>query len=81
MIYKRTFVPNVKNHTIKIPRQFFGKKVEVIVVELGSYTNDKNPSPPFGKKISINELFENFGAAPDFPTIDKIRVKAWPSKW
>jgi hypothetical protein len=81
MIYKRTLIPNAGNHTIKIPRKFFGKKVEVTVVELGNYTKDKNPSPPSGKKISINELFENFGAAPDFPSVDRIRDKAWPSKW
>ncbi|MDB4920019.1 hypothetical protein [Mucilaginibacter sp.] len=81
MIYKQTLVPDKKNHSIEMPEQFFGKKVEVIVVELGNANQNEHPAPPVGKKISVNELFESFGAAPDFPSIDEIKDKAWPSKW
>jgi hypothetical protein len=81
MVYKQVLFPDKKNHSIEMPEQFFGKKVEVIVVELSDSTKDANPIPPAGKAISINELFESFGTAPDFPSIEKIRDKAWPSKW
>ena len=81
IMYKQALVPDKKNHSIEIPEKFFGKKVEVIVVELGNATKEIHPSPPQGKKINVNELFESFGAAPDFPSIDEIRDKAWPTKW
>jgi hypothetical protein len=80
-VYKQVLTPDKNNHSIEMPEQFFGKKVEVIVVELSEGTEDVNPIPPPGKKVSVNDLFENFGAAPDFPSIEKIRTKAWPSKW
>jgi hypothetical protein len=80
-MYKQVLVPDKRNHTIEMPEQFFGKKVEVTVVEVGDSTKMLNPVPPIGKEISVNELFESFGAAPDFPSIDEIRAKAWPSKW
>ncbi len=80
-MYKQVLVPDKKNHTIEMPERFFGKKVEVIVVEIGDAVTDVHPSPPAGKKIAISELFENFGAAPDFPSAEEIRDKAWPAKW
>jgi hypothetical protein len=64
-MYKQVLIPDKKNHSIEMPEQFFGN----------------NPAPPAGKKTTINELLESFGAAPDFPTTDEIRAKAWASKW
>ena len=64
-----------------MPEEFFGKKVEVIVVEIGDPVSEVQPTPSLGKNISVDELFENFGAAPDFPSVEDIRAKAWPSKW
>ncbi len=80
-MYKQVLTPNKQNHTIEMPEQFFGKKVEVIVVEINDPAQNNKPEPPAGKKIVVNELFENFGTAPNFPTIDEIRTKAWDSKW
>jgi hypothetical protein len=80
-MYKQVLIPDKKNHTIEMPEKFFGKKVEVIVVEIGDAITHAHPSPPPGKKIAISELFESFGAAPDFPSAEDIRSKAWPSKW
>jgi hypothetical protein len=80
-MYKQILVPDKKNHSIEMPEKFFGKKVEVTVVEIADSTLDANPVPPFGKKIKANELFESFGMAPDFPSVEEIRTKAWPSKW
>jgi len=80
-MYKQVLVPDEKNHSIEMAKKFFGKKVEVIVVEIGSSAVPSHPTPPEGRKINVSELFENFGAAPDFPSIDEIRDKAWTSKW
>jgi hypothetical protein len=79
MIYKQTLIPDKKNHSVEMPEEFFGKKVEVIIMEIDSSIT--HPALPPGKKVSKNELFESFGLAPDFPSVDEIRDKAWPSKW
>jgi hypothetical protein len=79
MVYRQTLVPDKENHSIEMPEQFFGKKVEVIVMDV--VATDKFPAPPVGKTVSMNDLFEDFGAAPNFPSIEEIRTKAWPSKW
>jgi len=82
MVYRQTLVPDKENHSIEMPEQFFGKKVEAIVIDVTANTTaDKLPTPPAGKVISKDTLFENFGAAPDFPSVEEIRTKAWPSKW
>ena len=80
-MYKQIFIPDKKNHSIEMPEKFFGKKVEVIVVEVGNSTSKNQPIPPAGKEVSVNKLFENFGTAPDFPSVEEIRTKAWNSKW
>ncbi|MDB5124333.1 MAG: hypothetical protein JWP94_2462 [Mucilaginibacter sp.] len=80
-MHKQILVPDKKNHSIEMPEKFFGKKVEVIVVELADSAKNVHPVPPVGKEVAVNELFENFGAAPDFPSGDEIRDKTWPSKW
>lgn len=80
-MYKQVLIPDKKNHSIEMPERFFGKKVEVIVVEIGESISREHPAPPAGKTISVNELFENFGAAPNFPSVEETRAKAWPSKW
>lgn len=59
----------------------FGKKVEVIVLEIGNSTSDEHPAPLLGKKILVSELFDNFGVAAQFPLVEEIRAKAWASKW
>lgn len=80
-MYKQILIPDKKNHTIEMPERFFGKKVEVIVVEVTDHNSHNLPTPPAGKKINVKELFEDFGSAPDFPSVDEVRAKAWPSKW
>jgi hypothetical protein len=81
MTYKQILVPDKKNHTIEMPEEFFGKKVEITVVEIVSSTSNTYPVAPLGKKVKADELFESFGKAPDFPSVEEIRSKAWPSKW
>jgi hypothetical protein len=80
-MYRAIITPTEKEHTVDLPQQFFGKKVEVTVIEIESPAKDHQPILPQGKKISLSSLFETFGSIPDFPTIEEIRNKAWPSKW
>jgi len=80
-MYRQVLIPDKKNHSIEMPEKFYGKKVEVIVVEIDETQTTVYPTPPLGKKIQATELLESFGASPDFPTIDEIRSKAWSSKW
>ena len=80
-MYKQVLTPDEHNHSIEMPSEFFGKKVEVTVVEINTASAPVYPQPPVGKIISPEQLFECFGEAPDFSSIDKIREKAWPSKW
>jgi len=47
-MYKQIFVPNKHNHTIEMPEHFFGKKVEVTVVELSNSAKGEHPIPPPG---------------------------------
>lgn len=76
-MYRQVLIPDKNNHTIEMPKKFFGKKVEVIVVEL----SNQKPLPPAGKKISKAELFETFGQGLNFPSVEEIRKDSWPSKW
>ncbi len=80
-MYKQVLTPDEKNHSFEMPKKFFGKKVEVIVMEISDSSLQSHPNLPKGKKVNVNELFENFGDAPDFPSVNDIRTKAWPSKW
>lgn len=75
MELREIIIPTEENHTIELPRAFFGKEVEVII-------NLKNkPSLPKAKKINLNALFEQFGQGKDFPTTDEIRKASWTQKW
>jgi urease alpha subunit len=68
MVHREILIPDKENHSIEMPEQFFGKKVEVIVMDIATNaTSDKFPALPTGKVVSMNDLFADFGAAPDFP--------------
>jgi hypothetical protein len=79
-MYRAIITPTENTHTLDLPKEFFGKKVEVTIVELIERTTKKK-QPPSDKKVSLDELFSTFGSLPDFPSIEEIRNKAWPSKW
>lgn len=80
-MYKQTIIPDKNNHSVELPERFYGKKVEVIILEVEEEMTDLHPNLPEGKIVSLDQLFETFGSDPDFPSIEKIRSKAWPSKW
>ncbi len=81
MIFKQIVFPDKDNHSIEMPEQFYGKKIEVSIVEVNSDLKSSTPLPPAGKKTTITKLLADFGANPNFPSAEEIRDKAWPSKW
>lgn len=80
-MYRQIITPDKDNHTIDLPEEFFGKKLEVIMVELDKSVQKPNPIPPTGKEISSSDILSSFGDDPDFPATDELRSKKWPSKW
>jgi hypothetical protein len=80
-MYRAIVTPSENAHTIDLPKEFFGKKIEVTIVEWTEPLTKKNRQLLPGKKVSLDELFSTFGSMPDFPTIEEIRTKAWPTKW
>lgn len=66
-------VPDENHHSIELPKEFYGKKVQVIAFEVA------------GNAISSNKKDNDFSwddieYNPDFPSIEEIRKIAWPSK-
>jgi hypothetical protein len=75
-VYKEIFFPTEENHTIELPKNMFGKEVEVVFTVRDSIT-----VLPKSKKQSLDKLFEQFGKGKDFPLLDEIRKKNWSRKW
>jgi hypothetical protein len=75
-VYKEIFFPTEENHTIELPKNMFGKEVEVIFTVRDSVT-----SLPKSKKQSLDKLFEHFGKGKEFPSLDEIRKNNWSRKW
>lgn len=80
-MYKQTIIPDKNNHSVELPERFYGKKVKVIILEIGEETTNSRPNLPEGKVVSLDQLFETFGSDPDFPSTEEIRSKAWHPKW
>jgi len=66
------FIPDENHHSIELPKEFYGKKVQVIAFEI----NDAAP------KAIQNEgsFWDDIDYNPDFPSIEEIRKTAWPAK-
>lgn len=81
-MHRQIIIPDKNNHSVELPERFFGKKIEIIIVELNDATEKSlSPIPPQGKRTSPKKLLKTFGADPSFPTTEEIRNIAWPSKW
>jgi hypothetical protein len=75
-VYREIVFPTEENHTIDLPKNMFGKEVEVIFA-----VRDLKDSLPKSKKQNLDKLFELFGRGKDFPTLNEIRQKNWARKW
>ena len=80
-MYRQTLIPTEKDHTIDLPEDLYGKKVEVIVNKLEEKTSERRQSKkdlPSGLKDK--KFWENIEYNIDFPSIDEIREIAWPKR-
>jgi hypothetical protein len=59
-------IPDENHHSIELPKEFYGKKVQVIAFEITDTAKNKDS---FWDDIEFN---------PDFPSIEEIRKTAWP---
>lgn len=73
-MYKQILIPDKKNHSISLPKDLYGKKVEVTVVEI---IDQVHTTTKTGKKHFLDDI----EAISDFPGIDTIREKGWPERW
>lgn len=73
-MFREIITPSEKNHSIELPQEFFGKKIEVFAFELKDKTKRR-------KKTSKKAISQLAGAFPDFPSVEEIRKKAWPVRW
>lgn len=55
------------------------RQLGINVIQRKSTSKLTKPTLPIGQTISPAELLEAFGKAPDFPSAEEIRSKAWPS--
>jgi len=68
-MFRQVIAPTAQNHTIELPVEFYGKKVEITTVD------SSNPQPgAIGFLSDIEPI-------PDFPSIESIRKEAWPDRW
>jgi hypothetical protein len=75
-IYKEIIFPTEENHTIELPKNMFGKEVEVIFKVI-----DLSKDLPKLKKQKLENIFEQFGKGKDFPSVNELRLQNWSRKW
>ena len=82
-MYRQTIIPTAKEHTIDLPENLYGKRVEIIINELAEKTSESKLSKKALPATLKNKKFwMDIEYNADFPSIDTIRQVAWPkSKW
>ncbi len=72
-MYIESFVATAENHTIEIPKEFYGKKIEVEIKEnpvFNSIVEEpflRYGSKPFDREAALNELRNNkYSLPPDY---------------
>ncbi len=71
-MYRQIIVPTEEDHSIELPEYLFGKKVEVVVNEIGS-SSDSTSSLP--SDLKDKDFWDDIEFNPDFPSIEDIRKK------
>ena len=75
-MYKQIIVPDKKNHSIVLPKNLYGKKIEVTVTEV--YDESLSVSEP---EKESKRFLDDIEVNPDFPDIKEIRKTGWPERW
>ncbi len=70
-MYRQILTPTEKDHIISLPPEFYGKRVEIIAVEIGNDSDTKKRK---------NNFLDDIEPIANFPSIEQIRAEAWPEK-
>lgn len=76
-MYRQIFIPDENQHTIHLPREFYGKKIEVLAFELPEKAVDEHIT--LASNSNRNYL-DDIDTIADFPSIEAIRKEGWPEK-
>lgn len=76
-MYKEILIPTARAHTVKVPKGFYGKKVEVIVKEVSEPSAKKSSLPA---NLKNKKFWEDIPYNSSFPSLTEIRMLAWPEK-
>ena len=68
-MFRQVFIPTAQNHTIDLPAEFYGKKVEITAVDISNMVQGNV------------DFLSDIEPIPDFPSIESIRKEAWPKQW
>jgi hypothetical protein len=79
-MYKEIIIPNDQNHTIEIPKELYGKKIEVVINEISNSTDRAMAAPILPDQIKDKSFWNNLPYVPDFPSQEEIRKQAWPNR-
>ena len=71
-MYRQIIVPTEEDHSIELPEYLFGKKVEVVVNEIGSSSVSTSSLP---SDLKDKDFWDDIEFNPDFPSIEDIRKK------
>lgn len=74
-MYRTIITPTEKEHTLELPKKFFGKKVEVLVNEIAESDITSLPSA-----LKNKAFWEDIEFNPDFPSVEEIRKITWPKQ-
>ncbi len=72
-MYRAVLTPTEKNHTVELPKEFFGKEVVISVSEVV-------PPEDLPNNLKNKSFWEDIEFNPNFPSIGEIRKTAWPKK-
>lgn len=75
--YRQVLVPTKKKHSIELPEYLYGKKVEVVVREIGLPNGFRTELP---KDLKDKAFWEGIEFNPDFPSLEEIRTTSWPTR-
>lgn len=73
-MYRQILIPDKKNHSIELPEDMYGKKVEVTVKIVTEGIELTKPE-------KVTGFLDDIEPIPDFPSIGEIRKEAWPERW
>ena len=77
-MYRQIIIPTIYDHSIELPENLYGKKVEVTVMELTKRTTKSIVNKKLPNRLINKAFWEDITYNPNFPSIEEIRQTSWP---